>query len=242
MVINISNEQIDLPLVNSNETADIMILIEETKKGNDSAAEQLYLKFRNLLNGRYIQKLLKFNIYNDDSKEEIQSILDLIFFEAVHSYNPERAKFSTHLILSIKNRFREYYAKERLIKLNKTIVATGKLVEKIESTRILPLLEAQNERYREHKTINIKFGDSNIGIPQDIFLSMLRDKDISSLVPSKYRQIYREYIKNFSKEKPLDIKTLSSSLGITQFQFNYAIRKCNEIVKKKTIREIKEKA
>jgi hypothetical protein len=127
--VDISNEsQLELNF-DSQESPEIINLIQCAKIGDENAWNILYAKYKDLIHGKYVQKIISFQTRNS---EDNKSILSVLFVEAVHSYNGN-SKFSTYLVNMIKWKFREKIAKERLIAapvFKKDTETTNKIIKR----------------------------------------------------------------------------------------------------------------
>ena len=85
--------------MDSQESPEIIDLINKAKNGDDVAWEKLLAQYQKLLNSTK-RTIRTSSAYKE--ADDIDSILNLLFVESVRSYDPERAKFSTHLVNHIK--------------------------------------------------------------------------------------------------------------------------------------------
>ncbi len=230
------NKQIEIPLEVSNESPEVLILIEETKKGNDDAAELLLKRYNKLLHGDYIRGFLNFNFnksVNKQDNEDVYSILNILFMETVNSYDPSRGKFITHLTNRIKFKFREYLLKERMIP-----VATNKsakeVLEVLEKSQCALMSNIGDELVKSDKQlyVSFKFNGEQMNVPLKIFVDNFIMDKIDKVIPKKYNALYRKYLSYIENTEHGMYTLLAKEFDLNINQAHYAVKLCNAIMSK----------
>ncbi len=184
------------------ESSEVVKLVEESKKGNEIAYEELYKKYTPLLKGKFIKRHIKSS--NDAvEKEDINSIMNLIFVETVNSYNPVKSKFITHLTNMIRFKFPGHSLQERMMPFTNN-ASKEKIIKKLNNTRciltdnIFGMLE--NEGYASRlsftpKMISFEYNEQVLDMPLNIFLDTFLPTLVDKMEDTNSKEIFNYYIK-----------------------------------------------
>ncbi len=231
-----TDQQIDLPLEESSESPEVMILVQETKNGNEEAAAILLKKFDKALHGNYMKGLINFDFdkfVNQQDKEDIYSIINILFMETVNSYDPTRGKFITHLTNRIRFKFREYLLKERMIPVatNKT---SKEVLEVLDKTRCDLISDIGDELLKAKEQLNISFKikDETFKIPLKVFVSNFIIDKIDDIIPKKYVALYRRYLECIASSENGTYPLLAKEFDMTINKVHYSLRMCNILMSK----------
>lgn len=196
------------------ESPEVVKLVQESKKGNEVAYEELYKKYTPLLKGKFIKKFIKTStdaVENDD----INSIMGLIFVETVNSYDPEKSKFMTHLTNMVRFKFMGHYLGERMMPFTNN-ANKEKIIKKLNNTRciltdnIFGMLE--NEGYAGRlsfvpKLICFEYQGQKLDMPLNVFLDTFLLSVIDNSPDEDSNEIFKYYVSLVSQgEKGISSK------------------------------------
>ncbi len=231
-----AEKQVEFPLDDSNESQEVRILVQEAKSGNEKAAEILLEKFNKLIHGNYIKSHLNFDfdkVRNVQDKEDAYSILNILFMEAINSYDASKGKFITHLTNRIRFKFREYYLKERLmpVRHNKAPEQILEMIQKtqciLESDIVDSMVEAKKETY-----ISFDYQEERIKMPVKVFIQTFIFDKIDKIVPKKYLSIYKLYLEGIQNGTSSLFLDISKKKKVKIHALHYIIKICNAAVNK----------
>lgn len=183
-------DQLELNLVQSNEKPEVIALINSAREDdNEHAWEVLYTTFSKLLHGDYVRSMLRFNTESHSvNREDYDSIMNLIFVEAVKCYKPEKAKFITHLTNRIRHKFWEYLLRERMIPVrnNKAPKEILKILESTECHLYSDTMDYIKDDKRGHKYARFTKSGEDYEMPLDVFIDVFIFGAVESTVPAKH--------------------------------------------------------
>lgn len=219
------------------EDAEVIRLIEETRKGNDDAAEVLLKRYDKALHGNYIKTYINFDFdknLNPQDREDAYSILNILFMEAVKTYDPTRGKFLTHLTNRIRFKFREYLLKERLMPIthNKAPKEIMKILEKTQCVLHSEIADDMVSLKNKNSFVTFSFQDERIKIPTSIFVNQYLVSNVDKVIPIKLRSLYKAYLKHLEDGTNSPFKVLAKEFKLSINKVHYSIRLCNKIMNK----------
>ncbi len=231
MGILTGSDQIEMHFEDTNESQDVLILIDQFKSGNDDAAEKLLKKYNNFLHGNYIKRLINYDFdkgINKEDKEDAYSLLNLIFIEAVNSYDPTRAKFITHLNNRIVQRFREYLMKERLITVDNNR-SSKEILEIIEKTKCILQSDILDDivKSKSQKRVSFRIGDESFEMPLSSFVKVYITDKVDNLLKDKYLSFYKKYLTYIYNDTKELLSLLMKEFDLSINEVHYKIKICN---------------
>lgn len=224
------------------ESEEVLSLIQKSRNGDDDAYNDLYFKYQRLLHGKYIKRFISSSVDFVET-DDINSIMNLIFVEALNNYNPKKSKFITHLTLQIRYKFLSHYVKERMIAFSNN-TTKEKMINKLNNSRVT-LHENISDFYNKVKPdtfVVFEFQDQILDMPIKSFIETFLPKLVSDKtdeVSSKIYERYTDFV--LSGEKALKDK-LKIEFGLSLAKIEEHLTICSNIVndniKFKTIKRV----
>ena len=218
------------------EDADMLSKILSAKNGDQVSYEEVYARYKPILTSKYIGKMINFT-HTRDTVDDYMGILNLLFVEAINSYNPTKSKFITHLINRIRFKFYINYIKERLINVpsgTKSVIVK----ELIKQTVCAPIggstsFDIIMKPVVNQNTVGVKIGDDTIELDRKLFVESVLLANIKTLLPREFRAIYKTYIKNFLKNERTAVAKTAKRHSLTVQYIYIVLKKCNKIIQDK---------
>lgn len=229
--------QLFLDFTDSPEKKDVLSLIELAKHGNESACEELYIKYKPLIDGKYFYRLLKKYNVPDSDLEDARSIIKLLFMKSIHSYKSGKSKFITYFISYVKWKFIEYYSAERLIPVPTTDTALN-VLQNLSNTNC-PVIGSPsdiieyNDIRHSGKMVSFTIDNEIYDMPLELFFDKYIRSNIKLLLSDECAIIYSEYIKEYIKEPNGVFKRLSAKLDRPRSSIIKCVYGSNEKIRKK---------
>lgn len=214
----------------SNESPEVLSLIDRAKNHEESAQMELYEKYKKLLHGNYIKNLLNFNTSkNKQDAEDAHSILSIIFFKAIDDYDATRSKFITHLTNMIKFRFRESILKERMIPIlnNKSAIKINEIIEKTQCELFGDLSAFKIMSETDSKIVSFEFGEQLFKVPVNAFIEKFLFSRTNLIRNLKEKNIYEHYLNSLLNDDRSAIKETSEAFKTSRDKINKIVKRCN---------------
>jgi hypothetical protein len=231
--------QLELIFDGCRESPEKIMLIKKAKQGDEKAWDELYAEYKDLLFGKYIQKILNYRLKKDNKEyDDAISNMHLLFVEAINEYDCKSSMFSTFLVNRIKWKFRDKLFSSRLIKapvFTKTAKQTGEFHKKIDP-QSLDIDNGSSKNKIKASSHGIKI--LNSGIETTIDAEMFVEKYIMPILEKnckkKYIGIYKRYLHYMLEKKYSykDIKTIAKKYDLTLRRTQDIITTINELLDK----------
>ncbi len=232
------------------EDIEILKLIMQSKENDEVSIMRLRTRYKELLGGKFIQNLLNFNfsganlVRNHQDLEDAESIINIIFLEAIASYNPIKSKFITHLTHMIKWKFHQYILRENLV-VTRTNRKAAKVKESIEQNQCFPTENIGEALLAKRwcDTVKFRYKDEQLDMPLDLFIDNFIIPAAKTIKNKKHVDIFLEYLNLSIKSGYLKDKSeITTKFGISDKKLRTSLNYCNkrikEYISKKGIKEV----
>lgn len=223
----------------SPEDKDVLQLIEESKAGDEQSFITLYMRYKKLLHGDYVKRMLNFDTSrNKQDSEDAHSILDEMFWRAILEYQPKKAKFITYLTNMIKYRFRDNVLKERIIPIhsNKSAKVIQEKIDKTQCVLHPYALDYVLAAKPDDKVVGFNIGKEKFRLAHNVFISKFIIDNLSLIIENKRNlEIYKDYIALMLEEQEQRMTKMVKKFNLTKQSITKIILDCN----KKLIKSLK---
>ena len=220
--------------MDSQESPEIIDLINKAKDGDELAWEKLLNQYQKLLNST--KRSIKTSYVHKEA-DDIDSILNLLFVESVKNYNPDRAKFSTHLVNYVKFKFLNEYLKERFIPFSNNSTKE-KVLQKIKDTECYYIHDVTNgdgedilNKFVDNEYINLKIHGEQFGIPLNIFMETVLPNVLESYDKIENAKIFNEYLKHYLNGEKCINTRIAKDLDKSVSTINKAVKETSLYLK-----------